>query len=390
MVAADSQEPQSETSETAEPSPAEESVAESEQASESEPADSSAPASESTGETAESQEAAPAETETSMASAETGADEEGLLPPPALPTDQQETAEATMSEEPADQAQADDAEATDEVASETSEPDAEAADQAEQPADTEEAAAEEEPTTQTAALPDASEETEEPGPAERFDSSLDDRQRRQVQLALQTLGYYAGAIDGIIGSGTRGGIAAYQRSIGATDDGFVGEELFAEFSALAPDVPEPEPAPSVAQPARTETQTARTTTRRMPSLAEALKAREAAAEEGSILGNDFEWLMRRALSGDRASQSLLASRYQRGQGAPLNLPEAVKWYRLAAEQGDPKGQYSLGLLYEAGNGVAQDYQEAALWFSRAAEQNVPGAREKLDALYARGLAEPPG
>ena len=38
----------------------------------------------------------------------------------------------------------------------------------------------------------------------------------------------------------------------------------------------------------------------------------------------------------------------RGDGAPQDYKEAVKWYRLAAEQGDANAQYNLGVMYDNG------------------------------------------
>ena len=397
---------ETEVSEPAE-APAEESAAAEETpATEPEPEAQESEAQESetaaTGEVETAEEEAPAAPE---ASEQVSAEQEGLLPPPKLPTSLQDVVEEATPSEPAAEAEGEveaseteTAEAADETEPEASEPEAEAeaapaepVEPAEPEATAEAEAAEpemaeaeateaEEAPEQVAALPPAESESPVPGPDELFDADLDDGQRRQVQQALKTLGYYDGVVDGIFGPGTRGGVAAYQRSIGAEADGFVDDRLLTRLADIAR---------RTAPQQTAAVSTRRVSLQRQPSLADTLRAQQPKAEPDSILGNDFEWLMRRALSGDSASQSLLASRYQRGKGAPLNLPEAAKWYRLAAEQGDPKGQYNLGLLYEAGEGVPQDYDEAAAWFARAAQQNEPGAREKLDSLYSRGLAEPP-
>ena len=233
-------------------------------------------------------------------------------------------------------------------------------------------------------------QAEAPSESERFDSALSGAQRRAVQRGLQALGHYDGAIDGLFGPGTRAGVMAYQRSAGAAADGFVAADQLARLTEVAERVAVQQgqaSAPSAPSPSATAPAVAAATARQ-PTLAEALKAQESKTA-GIGLGNDFEWLKRRALGGDRASQTRLALRYQRGQGAPENMAEAVKWFRLAAEGGDPKGQYNLGLLYESGNGVAQDYAQAANWFAKAAAQNEPGARRRLDSLYERGLVEPP-
>ena len=448
------------------PEPAETQVAESaeapaepaESATQSEPEtsdatepDSSSPPPEPTDEPTEAAVAEPSTPEP-----EPTGDQEGLLPPPELPSDLQETEEAAsetqtagMTEaEPAEasESEADTAGATEEATQEAGDPAQETAATETEPADTEpvesmtEAAQEAFEAAQQATVPEEAEsETEEaadagvdmaepadvesepaetemaeapaveaetdgemaapdedgepvqqaeaPSESERFDSALSGTQRRAVQRGLQALGHYDGAIDGLFGPGTRAGVMAYQRSAGAAADGFVAADQLARLTEVADRVAAQQGQASSPSPSATAPAVAAPTSRQ-PTLAEALKAQESKTT-GIGLGNDFEWLKRRALGGDRASQTRLAMRYQRGQGAPENLTEAVKWFRLAAEGGDPKGQYNLGLLYESGNGVAQDYAEAANWFAKAAAQNEPGARRRLDSLYERGLVEPP-
>ena len=56
-----------------------------------------------------------------------------------------------------------------------------------------------------------------PWPPHEKTFSLDEA--RRMQVALMMAGYYSGAIDGDLGSGSRDAIREYQRSIGATPDG---------------------------------------------------------------------------------------------------------------------------------------------------------------------------
>ncbi len=49
----------------------------------------------------------------------------------------------------------------------------------------------------------------------------------QVQRRLARAGYYHGAIDGVIGGGTRGAIRAYERSHGLPVDGVIDDDLLA-------------------------------------------------------------------------------------------------------------------------------------------------------------------
>ncbi len=51
------------------------------------------------------------------------------------------------------------------------------------------------------------------------DAGLTGAEKREIQALLQRLGLYGGGIDGLFGPGTRAGIAAFQRSIGAPASG---------------------------------------------------------------------------------------------------------------------------------------------------------------------------
>ena len=43
-------------------------------------------------------------------------------------------------------------------------------------------------------------------------------------------------------------------------------------------------------------------------------------------------------------------------------------------QGNGGAQYNLGVLFERGEGVPKDLRQAVVWYSKAAEQGVPGAQ----------------
>ena len=63
-----------------------------------------------------------------------------------------------------------------------------------------------------------------------WENSWTREERRQVQRALQMLGYYNSAIDGLFGSGTRGAISGYQQSLGVPATGFLSREQRALLS----------------------------------------------------------------------------------------------------------------------------------------------------------------
>ncbi|MGR3199295.1 MAG: lytic murein transglycosylase [Paracoccus sp. (in: a-proteobacteria)] len=54
----------------------------------------------------------------------------------------------------------------------------------------------------------------------RNDRPLSTSERQEIQVRLRQRGFYDGEIDGLFGSGTMEAVAAFQRSIGATPDGY--------------------------------------------------------------------------------------------------------------------------------------------------------------------------
>ena len=68
----------------------------------------------------------------------------------------------------------------------------------------------------------------------------------------------------------------------------------------------------------------------------------------------FEKILAEAEKGEVDSQYKLASMYQFGNGTPIDLEEAIKWYEKAADQGNSSAQNNLALLYEYGNGIIQN------------------------------------
>ena len=88
------------------------------------------------------------------------------------------------------------------------------------------------------------------------------------------------------------------------------------------------------------------------------------------------------------AQYNLGLMYSRGDGAPQDDKEAVKWYRAAADQGFAESQTNLGLMYGKGQGVAQDYAEAMSWYLKAAEKGHATAQLNIGTMYADGIEVP--
>ena len=75
-------------------------------------------------------------------------------------------------------------------------------------------------------------------------------------------------------------------------------------------------------------------------------------------------------------------RYEKGDGVPKDIAQAVIWYRKAAEQGYAKAQNNLAVLYAMGQGVPQDYKQAHAWFSVAAANGHSNATKGRDMAAA--------
>ena len=62
---------------------------------------------------------------------------------------------------------------------------------------------------------------------------LTQQQAKDLQTALNKLGYSAGAVDGIIGRGTRGALQKFQKAKGLVADGFPTMDMLAAVSTAA-------------------------------------------------------------------------------------------------------------------------------------------------------------
>ena len=92
-----------------------------------------------------------------------------------------------------------------------------------------------------------------------------------------------------------------------------------------------------------------------------------------------EW---RALAeaGDARAQVAVAGMYRHGDGRPVDLRAAARWYREAAEAGNPIAQLNYAEMLRDGLGVGRDVQAARLWYDRAARQGNAWAADRRDAL----------
>jgi TPR repeat protein len=82
----------------------------------------------------------------------------------------------------------------------------------------------------------------------------------------------------------------------------------------------------------------------------------------------FDDLEQRAAKGNSDAQFRMGLEYAVGQRVPLDLVQAIYWYRKAASHGYAPAQFNLGIAYHNGLGVARDEAVSVRWFRKAADQ----------------------
>lgn len=104
-----------------------------------------------------------------------------------------------------------------------------------------------------------------------------------------------------------------------------------------------------------------------------------------------QWFLRSAIHGSPAGQNNLAAYLHDGLGnLTRNLESAREWFRRAAthDETDSGGfaaaQFNLAGMLEKGEGGPVDMKEAKKWYERAAKQGLPQAIEALQRLARSG------
>jgi TPR repeat protein len=108
-----------------------------------------------------------------------------------------------------------------------------------------------------------------------------------------------------------------------------------------------------------------------------------AAHDGNHAAAMEAWLPL-AREGHVKAQYGVGSLHAEGQGTPLDMTEALVWWRLAAEQGDDRAQFNIAAMYKAGLGAERDDVQAFSWMERAAERGNRSAQARLSKFYAEG------
>jgi hypothetical protein len=95
-----------------------------------------------------------------------------------------------------------------------------------------------------------------------------------------------------------------------------------------------------------------------------------------------------ASRGDAVSQANLAMMMTFGRGGPADPVEAFDWYLRAARQGIPQGLNGVGYSYLTGQGVRRDPVRAVPWLRAAADAGQANAMHTLGGVFLRGEVGP--
>ncbi len=119
------------------------------------------------------------------------------------------------------------------------------------------------------------------------------------------------------------------------------------------------------------------------SAARADFADGAHAYDGGDYETAFEEWIALARNNDTNAQVAIAGMYRFGEGRPVDLAGAARWYRRAADLNDATAQLNLGEMYMLGLGVPRDTARAHLWLTLAARHGRTWARDRRDELARR-------
>jgi localization factor PodJL len=106
------------------------------------------------------------------------------------------------------------------------------------------------------------------------------------------------------------------------------------------------------------------------------------------LPDAMKFLSQAAEKGQAVAQYRLGTLYERGQGVPADPAKAVHWYGLSANQGNRKAMHNLAVSYASGALGKKDMAEAARWFAKAAVLGLSDSQFNLAVLYERGDGVP--
>ncbi|PRC91815.1 tetratricopeptide repeat protein [Solimicrobium silvestre] len=100
-----------------------------------------------------------------------------------------------------------------------------------------------------------------------------------------------------------------------------------------------------------------------------------------FVSSETKALILKADLGDINAQIKVAVAYDLGKGAPKDIDNAKKYYKMAAEQGNAEAQNSLGSVLQS----EKHFADAMPWYEKASAQGHAQATNNLAYLYDLGL-----
>jgi TPR repeat protein len=95
----------------------------------------------------------------------------------------------------------------------------------------------------------------------------------------------------------------------------------------------------------------------------------------------FQILLPLAEKGEPLAQMIVGRLHEKGEGAPHDCGEAVKWSTRAAEQGNADAQFELANFYHQGHCVAKDDRTAVIWFELSGKKGDPRGLNAIGEIY---------
>ena len=90
---------------------------------------------------------------------------------------------------------------------------------------------------------------------------------------------------------------------------------------------------------------------------------------------------------DGLAEHMLGRIYASGLGVPVNIEEALKWYKQSVKYGDFDSMNNLGLMYYFGDGVKKDEDEGERLLKKASELGSQDATSILESIKNNSLSE---
>lgn len=74
---------------------------------------------------------------------------------------------------------------------------------------------------------------------------------------------------------------------------------------------------------------------------------------------------------------LIGTLFEKGDGVPVNLDQAIRWYERSAKMGDKNAANRLGIFFATGKGIEKDPEKARQYFAKSVESGLFSANANL-------------